>query len=103
MEKEKAAPITIEIDISAIQEKIDILTNELLEFGVTAFDGSSESFTDAILNDISAMCNNIILSDLSPAVVTNGTMQIIQRTDFGIEFERLITTIRTAKLNLAHK
>src|SRR5208283_2625090 len=60
---------------------------------------NNASFPESFTSDLTAMLFDVVLSDAGTTLSTDGTKQVLIRLNFGSRFEKLMTALRTGKLD----
>ncbi|MDE1484797.1 hypothetical protein KKJ13_20910 [Xenorhabdus bovienii] len=100
MNENKKASIKIELDASGMQKQLKKLEDILSNLELASFEGGADHVLSLILSNLSAMCDDIVLSDRSIATMTDGSLKFIQGFNFGLKFELLTSALRAGKLDI---
>lgn len=85
--------ITLSIDTSRIDDKINFLTSELKS-------RFPDGIPERVDSELSRLTNDIIFTDLSSTVGADGTREIVQRVDFGGCFDSFTSALRAGDFDV---
>lgn len=85
--------MTLSIDTSRIDEKINVLTSELKS-------RFPDGIPERVDSELSRLTNDIIFTDFSSAVGADGTRKVVQRVDFGGSFDVFTSALRAGDFDV---